>query len=162
MFISSGRSFSLVILALFEPFFLLTFTRLFRPGRTFSFLLVLVRTSITRLLVLITTSRRLILLLIRRSLVRGGLVPLLILVRPTTSNNIGPVNQRRRVFGFCMGNPSIEGFTCSLKVHLHEYARRYMVNIEVGYFEGLNDGRGESVILIRKVVEKNHSTEGLG
>jgi hypothetical protein len=162
MFISSGRSFTLVILSLFKPFFLLTFTRLFRPGRTFSFLLVLVLISITRLLVLITTSRRLILLLIRQSLIRGGLVPPLILVRRTASNNIGPVNQRRRVFRFHMGDLSMEGFTCGPKVHLHEYARRYMVDIEVGYFEGLNNGRGEGIILVGKVVEKNHSTEGLG
>jgi hypothetical protein len=162
MFISSGRSFTLVILLLFEPFFLLTFTRLFRPGRSFSFLLVLVLVTITSLLILITTSRRLILLLIRWSLIRGGLVLLLILIKRTASNNVGPVDQRRRVFGFRMGDPSMEGFTCGPKVHLHEDARRYVVDIEVGYFEGLNDGRGESIILGWKVVEKNHGTEGLG
>jgi hypothetical protein len=92
---------------------------------------------ITSLFVLITTSRRLILLLIRRSLIRGGLVPPLILVRRTASNNIGPVNQRRRrVFGFRMGNPSMKRFSCGPKAHLHENARRYVVDIEVGYFEG--------------------------
>jgi hypothetical protein len=61
-----------------------------------------------------------------------------------------------------MGNPSMEGFTCGPKVHLHEYVRRYVVNVEVGYFEGLNDGRGEGVKFRSKVIEKNHGTEGLG
>jgi hypothetical protein len=113
-------------------------------------------------LVLISISRRLILLLLRRSLIRGGLVPPLILVRRTASNNIGPVDQGRGVFGFRMGDPSMERFVCGPKVHLHEDARRYVINIKVGYFEGVNDGRGESVILGWKVIEKNHSTEGLG
>jgi hypothetical protein len=61
-----------------------------------------------------------------------------------------------------MGNLSMEGFACGPKVHLHEDARRYVVDIKVGYFESLNNSRGESVILRWKAIEKNHSTEGLG
>ena len=93
MFIGSGRSLTLVTLSLIEPVFLLTFTRLFRLGRTFTLLLVLVRVTRTRLLVMITTRGRLM-RLIRRFLVRGGLVPPLILIWRTTSNNVGPIDQR--------------------------------------------------------------------
>jgi hypothetical protein len=70
------------------------------------------------------------------------------------SNNVGPVNQRRRIFRFHMGNLSMEGFTCGLKVHLHENMRRYVINVQVCYFEGLNNGRGESVILVGKVLRR--------
>ena len=108
MFISSGRSFPFITLSLIESFFLLTFTRLFRLGRTFTLLLVLVHITRSRLLVMITTRRRLM-RLNRRSLIRGGLVSPSILVWRTTSNNISPIDQRRRVFGFLYSrNPSME------------------------------------------------------
>jgi hypothetical protein len=45
--------------------------------------------------------------------------------------------------------------------HLHEDARKYMINVKVGYFESLNNGRVESIILEWKVIEKDHSTECL-
>ena len=101
--------------------------------------------------------------LIRQSLIRGGLVPPLILVWRTTSNNIGPIDQRRWVFRFLhSGNPSMEGFTCGPKVHLHEDSGGNMLHVKVCNGNSLNDGRGERVVLGRKVVEKDHSTESLG
>ena len=156
MFIGSSRSLTLITLSLIKPFFLLTFTRLFRLGQTFTFLLVLVCVMRTRLLVVITTRRRLM-WLIRWSLIRGGLVPPLVLVWRTASNNIGLIDQRRGVFRFLNSrNLSMERFTCGLKVHLHEDGSNDMLHIKVGNSNGLNDGRCKRVILRRKIVEEDH------
>ena len=101
--------------------------------------------------------------LIRQFLVRGGLVPPLILIWRTASNNIGPIDQGRGVFRFLYGrNLSMEGFTRGPKVHLHENSSGNMLHIKIGNGNGLNDGRGERVVLGRKIVEKDHSTECLG
>ena len=110
MFIGSSRSLTLVTLSLIKPVFLLTFTRLFRLGQIFTLFLVLVRVTRTRLLIMITTRRRLM-WLIRWFLVREGLVPPLILVWRTASNNVGPIDQGRGVFGFLHSrDPSMERF----------------------------------------------------
>ena len=164
MFIGSSWSLTLVTLSLIKPIFLLTFTRLFRLGWTFPFLLVLVLVCVTRtrLLVMKTTRGRLM-WLIRRSLIRGGLVPPLILIWRTASNNIGPIDQGRGVFGFLDSrDPSMERFSCGPKVHLHENSSGNMLHIKVSNGDHLNDGRGEGVVFRRKVVEKDHSTECLG
>ena len=44
----SSRSLVFITLSLIKPFFLLTFTRLFRLGRTFTFLLVLVQVTVAQ------------------------------------------------------------------------------------------------------------------
>ena len=111
---------------------------------------------------MITTRGRLV-CSIRQSLIRGGLVPPLILIWRTTSNNIGPIDQRRRVFGFLYSrNTSMERFTRGPKVHLHEYSGGNMLHIKDCNGNGLNDGRCERVVLGRKVVEKDYGTESLG
>ena len=99
--------------------------------------------------------------LIRPSLIRGGLVSPLILIRRTSSNNISPIDLGRRVFGFLdMGNLSMEGFVCGPKVHLHKNGSSDMLHIKVGNSNALNNGRDKGVIFGRKVIEKDHSAEG--
>ena len=55
----------------------------------------------------------------------------------------------------------MERFTCGSKVHLHKNGSSDILHVEVGNGNSLNNGRGERVILGRKIVEENHSTECL-
>ena len=55
----------------------------------------------------------------------------------------------------------MESFSCDLKVHLHENGSSDMLLVEVGNGNGLIDSKGERVVLGRKIVEENRSTEDL-
>ena len=93
---------------------------------------------------------------------RVGLVPPMILIWRTASNDICLIDQRRGVFGFLHSrDPSMEGFTCDPKVHLHENGSSDMLHIEVGNGNSSNNSKGERVVLGRKIVEENRSTEDL-
>ena len=47
----------------------------------------------------------------------------------------------------------MEEFTCDPKVHLHENGSSDMLHIGVGNSNGLNNSKGERVVLGRKIVE---------
>ena len=53
----------------------------------------------------------------------------------------------------------MEGFSCDLKVLLHENGSGDMLHIEVGNGNGLINSKGERVVLGRKIVEEKRSTE---
>ena len=55
----------------------------------------------------------------------------------------------------------MEGFTCDPKVLLYENGSSDMLHIGVGNGNGLIDSKGERVVLGRKIVEENRSTEDL-
>ena len=55
----------------------------------------------------------------------------------------------------------MESFSCDLKVLLHENGSSDMLHIGVGNGNGLIDSKGERVVLGRKIVEENCSTEDL-
>ena len=55
----------------------------------------------------------------------------------------------------------MERFTCGPKVNLHENGSSDMLHVEVGNSNGVNDGKGERVILRRKIVAEDHSMKGL-
>ena len=55
----------------------------------------------------------------------------------------------------------MESFSCDLKVHLHENGSSDMLHIGVGNSNDLNNSKSERVVLGRKIVEENRSTEDL-
>ena len=55
----------------------------------------------------------------------------------------------------------MESFSCDLKVHLHENGSNDMLHIGIGNGNDLNNSEGERVVLGKKIVEENRSTEDL-
>ena len=95
-------------------------------------------------------------------LMRVGLVLPMILIWKAASNDICPFDQRRGVFRFLYNRDlSMEEFTCDPKVYLHENGSSSMLHIGVGNSNDLNNSEGERVVLGKKIVEENHSTEDL-
>ena len=89
---------------------------------------------------------------------RVGLVLPMILVWKTASKDICLIDQEREVFGYLHSrDPSMEGFSCDLEVHLHENGSSDMLH--VGNGNGLINSKGKRVVLGRKIVEEKRSTE---
>ena len=83
---------------------------------------------------------------------RVGLVLPMSLIWKAASNDICLIDQGREVFGYLHSrDPSMEGFSCDLKVLFHENGSSDMLHIGVGNGNGLSEG--ERGVFGRKIVE---------